>query len=91
VARLFLFRVSFVYVIFEDGTDIYWARSRVLEYLNPVTQRLPNGVTPTLDLMLRASAGSINTSCSPRIVRSPSCGQFKTGTALRPRQGGGRG
>jgi Cu(I)/Ag(I) efflux system membrane protein CusA/SilA len=42
------FGVSFVYVIFEDGTDIYWARSRVLEYLNAVTQRLPNGVTPTL-------------------------------------------
>jgi len=42
------FGVSFVYVIFEDGTDIYWARSRVLEYLNGVAQRLPNGVTPTL-------------------------------------------
>jgi Cu(I)/Ag(I) efflux system membrane protein CusA/SilA len=42
------FGVSFVYVIFEDGTDIYWARSRVLEYLNAVAQRLPNGVTPTL-------------------------------------------
>src|SRR5947207_7743802 len=42
------FGVSFVYVIFEDGTDIYWARSRVLEYLNAVSRRLPNGVTPTL-------------------------------------------
>ncbi len=42
------FGVSFVYVIFEDGTDIYWARSRVLEYLNSVTGRLPRGVTPTL-------------------------------------------
>ena len=42
------FGVSFVYVIFEDGTDIYWARSRVLEYLNAATQRLPGGVTPTL-------------------------------------------
>src|SRR6266849_4283702 len=42
------FGVSFVYVIFEDGTDIYWARSRVLEYLNAATRRLPNGVTPTL-------------------------------------------
>src|ERR1700728_3990566 len=42
------FGVSFVYVIFEDGTDIYWARSRVLEYLNTATRRLPNGVTPTL-------------------------------------------
>src|SRR3974390_2790608 len=42
------FGVSFVYVIFEDGTDIYWARSRVLEYLNFASGRLPSGVTPTL-------------------------------------------
>ncbi|CEG10177.1 Cation efflux system protein CusA [Afipia felis] len=42
------FGASFVYVIFEDGTDPYWARSRVLEYLNTVARRLPTGVTPTL-------------------------------------------
>jgi copper/silver efflux system protein len=42
------FGVSFVYVIFEDGTDPYWARSRVLEYLNAAAQRLPQGVAPTL-------------------------------------------
>ncbi|MFM9971632.1 MAG: efflux RND transporter permease subunit, partial [Burkholderiales bacterium] len=42
------FAVSFVYVIFEDGTDIYWARSRVLEYLNFASSKLPRGVTPTL-------------------------------------------
>ena len=42
------FGFSFVYVIFEDGTDLYWARSRVLEYLNYVSGRLPEGVTPTL-------------------------------------------
>jgi Cu(I)/Ag(I) efflux system membrane protein CusA/SilA len=42
------FGVSFVYVIFEDGTDIYWARSRVLEFLNGATSRLPTGVTPTI-------------------------------------------
>src|SRR3989339_1557132 len=42
------FGYSFVYVIFEDGTDLYWARSRVLEYLNYVTSRLPAGVTPTI-------------------------------------------
>ncbi len=42
------FGVSFVYIIFEDGTDLYWARSRVLEYLNVVASRLPQGVTPTL-------------------------------------------
>ncbi|MFA7306388.1 MAG: efflux RND transporter permease subunit [Hyphomicrobium sp.] len=42
------FGVSFVYIIFEDGTDIYWARSRVLEYLSAAAKRLPTGVTPTL-------------------------------------------
>ena len=42
------FGFSFVYVIFEDGTDLYWARSRVLEYLNYVSGKLPPGVTPTL-------------------------------------------
>ncbi|OFW96784.1 MAG: cation transporter [Alphaproteobacteria bacterium RIFCSPHIGHO2_12_FULL_66_14] len=42
------FGVSFVYVIFEDGTDIYWARSRVLEYLNSGAQKLPADVKPTL-------------------------------------------
>ncbi len=42
------FGVSFVYVIFEDGTDLYWARSRVLEYLNGIKGKLPAPVTPTL-------------------------------------------
>lgn len=42
------FGVSFVYIIFEDGTDIYWARSRVLEFLNGAATRLPAGVTPSL-------------------------------------------
>jgi len=42
------FGASFVYVIFEDGTDIYWARSRVLEYLNQAAGRLPKGVAPQL-------------------------------------------
>ncbi len=42
------FGFSFVYIIFEDGTDMYWARSRVLEYLNFVSGRLPPGVTPSL-------------------------------------------
>jgi len=43
-----MFGMSFVYVVFEDGTDIYWARSRVLEYLNEAQKRLPEGVSPTL-------------------------------------------
>ena len=42
------FGVSFVYVIFQDGTDLYWARSRVLEYLNGIKGKLPESVTPTL-------------------------------------------
>ena len=42
------FGVSFVYVVFEDGTELYWARSRVLEYLNFAAKRLPEGVTPSL-------------------------------------------
>jgi len=42
------FGFSLVYIIFKDGTDLYWARSRVLEYLNYVSNRLPSGVTPSL-------------------------------------------
>ncbi|HMV19404.1 MAG TPA: efflux RND transporter permease subunit, partial [Rhodocyclaceae bacterium] len=42
------FGVSFVYVIFEDGTDLYWARSRVLEYLSAAAGRLPAGIMPQL-------------------------------------------
>ncbi|HEY5898668.1 MAG TPA: efflux RND transporter permease subunit, partial [Burkholderiales bacterium] len=48
VRGLSVFGASFVYIIFEDGTDIYWARSRVLEYLNYVSGKLPRGVTPSL-------------------------------------------
>ncbi|HWR97923.1 MAG TPA: CusA/CzcA family heavy metal efflux RND transporter, partial [Candidatus Methanoperedens sp.] len=49
VVRSFtMFGMSFVYVIFEDGTDIYWARSRVLEYLSKLQGRLPPGVTPQM-------------------------------------------
>jgi len=42
------FGASFVYIIFEDGADIYWARSRVLEYLNFAAGRMPKGVTPQI-------------------------------------------
>ena len=42
------FGISYVYVIFEDDTDIYWARSRVVEYLQGIRDRLPTGVTPTI-------------------------------------------
>jgi Cu(I)/Ag(I) efflux system membrane protein CusA/SilA len=43
-----MFGSSFVYIIFEDGTDLYWARSRVLEQLNTVASRLPEGISPQL-------------------------------------------
>ena len=43
-----MFGMSFIYVIFEEGTDLYWARSRVLEYLSTMRGRLPEGVSPTL-------------------------------------------
>ena len=43
-----MFGASYVYVIFEDGTDIYWARSRVLEYLSTAASRLPQGVAPQI-------------------------------------------
>jgi Cu(I)/Ag(I) efflux system membrane protein CusA/SilA len=42
------FGISFVYIIFEDRTDLYWARSRVLEYLSGIKQKLPASVTPSL-------------------------------------------
>ena len=43
-----LLGVSYVYIIFKDNTDMYWARSRVMEYLGKITARLPSGVSPTL-------------------------------------------
>src|SRR6476646_5117753 len=43
-----MFGMSFIYVLFEEGTDVYWARSRVLEYLSSIRSRLPEGVDPTL-------------------------------------------
>lgn len=43
-----MFGMSFVYVIFEDGTDLYWARSRVIEYLSKLSGQLPPGVTPSM-------------------------------------------
>ena len=48
VRGLSVFGASFIYVIFEDGTDIYWALTRVLEYLNFASGRMPRGITPTL-------------------------------------------
>ena len=65
--------MSFVYVIFEDGTDIYWARSRVLEYLQGIRGQLPDGVNPALGpgrdrrrLGLRVRAGRRDRPAQPR-------------------------
>ena len=55
-----MFGKSFVYVIFDDGTDIYWARSRVIEYLNSIRGSLPDGVNPSSARMPPASAGFMN-------------------------------
>ena len=85
------FGVSFVYIIFEDGTDIYWARSRVLEYLNAAATRLPAGVTPPSGRTRPASAGSINMRCT---AQKQSLAELRStaglGHPLRPRQGGRR-
>src|SRR5215510_9962791 len=43
-----MFGMSFIYVVFEEGTDLYWARSRVLEYLSGIRGRLPEGVNPVI-------------------------------------------
>jgi copper/silver efflux system protein len=66
------FGVSFVYVVFEDGTDLYWARSRVLEYLNFAAKRLPDGVTPTLgpDFRVRSGARETTTLTFPLCTQS---------------------
>ncbi len=76
--RLF-FGVSFVYVIFDDGTDIYWARSRVMESLSAAAGDLPSGVTPNSAPMQPASAGSISTSCAGNRRASPSSARCRTG------------
>ena len=78
------FGYSFVYIIFEDGTDLYWARSRVLEYLNYVSARLPGGVTPSLGPDATESAGYMNISSKipPAVMTSSSSEAFRTGTSV---------
>jgi Cu(I)/Ag(I) efflux system membrane protein CusA/SilA len=56
------FGYSLIYVIFEDGTDLYWARSRVLEYLSGMGGKLPQGVTPQLGPDATGAAGGWSTS-----------------------------
>jgi len=69
-----MFGMSFVNVIFEDGTDLYWARTRVLEYLSKITPQLPQGVS-TLDALCepafgRAARALLRDTVSPNIIRA---------------------
>ena len=76
------FGVSFVYVIFEDGTDIYWARSRVLEYLNSATAKLPAGRQAGAGAGRdRRRLGLSIRRASARTARWPSCARSRTGTS----------
>ena len=75
---------SFVYVLFEDGTDLYWARSRVLEYLNQVQARLPATAQDRRSAPTRpASAGSTSTRWSIAAARTTwrSCARCRTGSS----------
>jgi len=78
------FGVSFVYVIFEDGTDIYWARSRVLEYLSAAARKLPAGITPTLGPDATGVGWSISMPSLPPSAHLPSCGPRKIGRSVSP-------
>jgi Cu(I)/Ag(I) efflux system membrane protein CusA/SilA len=70
---------SFVYVIFEDGTDPYWARSRVLEYLSSITAQLPKGVSRRSARMPPASAGRSCIRSIRRTATSPNCARCRIG------------
>ncbi|GHK54620.1 hypothetical protein KPZU09_43560 [Klebsiella pneumoniae] len=73
---------SYVYVIFEDGTDPYWARSRVLEYLNRYRANFPPGSAPKWARTPPASAGSSSTrwSTAAASTTSPNCAPYRTGS-----------
>ena len=78
------FGFSYVYVIFEDGTDIYWARSRVLEYLSKIQPRAARRASRRRSARTRpASAGSSSTPSSTTRARSRSrtCARSRTGTS----------
>ena len=78
------FGYSFVYVIFEDGTDIYWARSRTLEYLSGVREAIPEGVRTQLGPTPPASAGFFNTCwrTPPASTAWRICAPTRTGTCV---------
>jgi copper/silver efflux system protein len=72
VRGLTMFGMSFVYVVFEDGTDIYWARSRVIEYLSKLQGRLPPGVTPQMGPDATGVGWVLEYALVPRCESSPS-------------------
>jgi len=77
-----MFGDSFVYVLFEDGTDLYWARSRVLEYLNQVQSRLPSQAKTALGPDATGVAGSSSTRSWTEAIAwiSRSCARCRTGS-----------
>ena len=80
------FGFSFVYIIFEEGTDIYWARSRTLEYLTARAAGSTRGEDRASDRTPPASAGSISTpwSTRPASTARPSCVRIRTGICATP-------
>lgn len=76
------FNFGMVYLLFEDGTDLYWARSRVLEYLNQAAERMPEGVTRVSVRTLPVWGGYSNTLSSRKITTWKSCDLCRTGTCV---------
>ncbi len=74
---------SFIYVLFENGTDLYWARSRVLEYLSQVQARLPAGAAPAWGRTPPGSAGSTSTHWSTAAAHTTwrNCARCRTGSS----------
>jgi len=83
------FGFSYVYVIFQDGTDIYWARSRVLEYLSKIQQRLPEECRPSWARTPPGSGGSSSTRSSTAAAATPSTSSAptRTGRCVTPAVG----
>src|SRR6266852_2743656 len=76
-----MFGDSYVFVVFEDTTDLYWARSRVLEYMQQITGRLPAGVIPSSGRTRPVQDGSMNTRSWTTAIDAvwPTCAAFKIG------------
>jgi Cu/Ag efflux pump CusA len=72
---------SYVYVVFEDGTDLYWARSRVVEYLQQISGRLPENLHPSIGPDATGAGWSMNTPSSTRAANTtlPTCVACRSG------------